>query len=91
MLVANAAGRSSAYGGNLPTTPWAADGSGRGPAWTHSLFEDNAEFGQQISVGRRRWPCQMASLMCCPFLCARPGSPSSSNVPMSCGSGCAAF
>ncbi len=45
MIVANATGCSSIYGGNLPTTPWAADASGRGPAWSNSLFEDNAEFG----------------------------------------------
>ncbi len=45
MLVANATGCSSIYGGNLPTTPWAANKAGRGPAWNNSLFEDNAEFG----------------------------------------------
>ncbi|HLF14589.1 MAG TPA: pyruvate:ferredoxin (flavodoxin) oxidoreductase, partial [Bacteroidota bacterium] len=45
MLVANATGCSSIYGGNLPTTPWAKDSAGRGPAWSNSLFEDNAEFG----------------------------------------------
>ncbi len=45
MLVANATGCSSIYGGNLPTTPWACDIQGRGPAWFNSLFEDNAEFG----------------------------------------------
>ena len=45
MLVANATGCSSIYGGNLPTTPWATDSAGRGPAWSNSLFEDNAEFG----------------------------------------------
>ena len=44
-IVANATGCSSIYGGNLPTTPWAQDGAGRGPAWSNSLFEDNAEFG----------------------------------------------
>jgi pyruvate-ferredoxin/flavodoxin oxidoreductase len=44
-LVANATGCSSIYGGNLPTTPWAVDPAGRGPAWNNSLFEDNAEFG----------------------------------------------
>jgi pyruvate-ferredoxin/flavodoxin oxidoreductase len=43
--VANATGCSSIYGGNLPTTPWAKDKNGRGPAWCNSLFEDNAEFG----------------------------------------------
>jgi pyruvate-ferredoxin/flavodoxin oxidoreductase len=45
MLVANATGCSSIYGGNLPTTPWSKDRDGRGPAWSNSLFEDNAEFG----------------------------------------------
>jgi pyruvate-ferredoxin/flavodoxin oxidoreductase len=45
MIVANATGCSSIYGGNLPTTPWAVDAHGRGPAWANSLFEDNAEFG----------------------------------------------
>jgi pyruvate-ferredoxin/flavodoxin oxidoreductase len=44
-LVANATGCSSIYGGNQPTTPWAVNGAGRGPAWANSLFEDNAEFG----------------------------------------------
>ncbi len=45
MVVANATGCSSIYGGNLPTTPWAVNNEGRGPAWSNSLFEDNAEFG----------------------------------------------
>lgn len=45
MIVANATGCSSIYGGNLPTTPWTVNGDGRGPAWNNSLFEDNAEFG----------------------------------------------
>ena len=45
MIVANATGCSSIYGGNLPTTPWATNAAGRGPAWNNSLFEDNAEFG----------------------------------------------
>jgi len=45
IFVANATGCSSIYGGNLPTTPWSANGEGRGPAWSNSLFEDNAEFG----------------------------------------------
>ncbi len=44
-LIANATGCSSIYGGNLPTTPWAKNREGRGPAWSNSLFEDNAEFG----------------------------------------------
>lgn len=45
MMVANATGCSSIYGGNLPTTPWTKNAQGRGPAWANSLFEDNAEFG----------------------------------------------
>jgi pyruvate-ferredoxin/flavodoxin oxidoreductase len=45
LVIANATGCSSIYGGNLPTTPWSTDSSGRGPAWANSLFEDNAEFG----------------------------------------------
>ncbi|MGD0585067.1 MAG: pyruvate:ferredoxin (flavodoxin) oxidoreductase [Oryzomonas sp.] len=45
MLIANATGCTSIYGGNLPTTPWAQRADGRGPAWSNSLFEDNAEFG----------------------------------------------
>ncbi|MCW1970663.1 MAG: pyruvate:ferredoxin (flavodoxin) oxidoreductase [Anaerolineae bacterium] len=44
-VIANATGCSSIYGGNLPTTPWAKNAQGRGPAWSNSLFEDNAEFG----------------------------------------------
>ncbi len=45
MIVANATGCSSIYGGNLPTAPWTTNSDGRGPAWSNSLFEDNAEFG----------------------------------------------
>ncbi|MFT5131333.1 MAG: pyruvate-ferredoxin/flavodoxin oxidoreductase, partial [Rhodothermales bacterium] len=45
LLIANATGCSSIYGGNLPTTPWGTGPDGRGPAWSNSLFEDNAEFG----------------------------------------------
>ncbi len=45
LVVANATGCSSIYGGNLPTTPWTTNRDGRGPAWSNSLFEDNAEFG----------------------------------------------
>jgi pyruvate-ferredoxin/flavodoxin oxidoreductase len=49
-LIANATGCSSIYGGNLPTTPYAVDDDGRGPAWANSLFEDNAEFGLGIRL-----------------------------------------
>jgi pyruvate-ferredoxin/flavodoxin oxidoreductase len=45
MLIANATGCSSIYGGNLPTTPYTTNKEGKGPAWSNSLFEDNAEFG----------------------------------------------
>jgi pyruvate-ferredoxin/flavodoxin oxidoreductase len=45
LQIANATGCSSIYGGNLPVTPWTTNGEGRGPAWSNSLFEDNAEFG----------------------------------------------
>ena len=50
LLVANATGCSSIFGGNLPTTPWTVDAQGRGPAWANSLFEDNAEFGLGMRV-----------------------------------------
>jgi pyruvate-ferredoxin/flavodoxin oxidoreductase len=49
-IVANATGCSSIYGGNQPTTPWTANRDGRGPAWSNSLFEDNAEFGLGMRV-----------------------------------------
>ncbi|MBW7884944.1 MAG: 4Fe-4S binding protein, partial [Caldilineaceae bacterium] len=49
-IIANATGCSSIYGGNLPTTPWAVNPQGRGPAWSNSLFEDNAEFGLGMRV-----------------------------------------
>jgi pyruvate-ferredoxin/flavodoxin oxidoreductase len=51
LVIANATGCSSIYGGNLPTTPWARDRAGRGPAWANSLFEDNAEFGLGLRLG----------------------------------------
>jgi len=62
LMVANATGCSSIYGGNLPTTPWTTNGDGRGPAWSNSLFEDNAEFGlgfrlaadRHVELARRR-------------------------------------
>ena len=50
MIIANATGCSSIYGGNLPTTPYAVNAQGRGPAWCNSLFEDNAEFGLGFRV-----------------------------------------
>ncbi len=56
MIVANATGCSSIYGANLPTTPWTTDANGRGPAWSNSLFEDNAEYGlgMRIALNGRR-------------------------------------
>jgi pyruvate-ferredoxin/flavodoxin oxidoreductase len=56
MVVANATGCSSIYGGNLPTTPWTTDAHGRGPAWSNSLFEDNAEygFGMRLAINQKR-------------------------------------
>ncbi len=62
LMIANATGCSSIYGGNLPTTPWTTDADGRGPAWSNSLFEDNAEFGLglrlasdgHVALARRR-------------------------------------
>ncbi len=55
MVVANATGCSSIYGGNLPTTPWTQNAEGRGPAWSNSLFEDNAEFGlgMRLSIDKQ--------------------------------------
>jgi pyruvate-ferredoxin/flavodoxin oxidoreductase len=50
LIVANATGCSSIYGGNLPTTPWSKNAEGSGPAWSNSLFEDNAEFGLGMRV-----------------------------------------
>ena len=49
-MIANATGCSSIYGGNLPTTPWAKNAEGRGPSWSNSLFEDNAEFGMGMRM-----------------------------------------
>ena len=51
LLIANATGCSSIYGGNLPTTPYTKNADGRGPAWSNSLFEDNAEFGLGLKLG----------------------------------------
>ena len=63
MLVANATGCSSIYGGNLPTTPWCANAQGRGPAWANSLFEDNAEFGLGIRLAVEQQAEQAAALL----------------------------
>lgn len=71
MVVANATGCSSIYGGNLPTTPWTTDANGCGPTWNNSLFEDNAEFGlgMRLAMDKRveiahdlLWQCRGKSL-----------------------------
>jgi pyruvate-ferredoxin/flavodoxin oxidoreductase len=56
MIGANATGCSSIYGGNLPTTPYSKNASGRGPTWSNSLFEDNAEFGlgYRLSIDKQK-------------------------------------
>jgi pyruvate-ferredoxin/flavodoxin oxidoreductase len=63
MLVANATGCSSIFGGNLPTTPWSTDRNGRGPAWANSLFEDNAEFGLGLRLGVDRLAAEACRLV----------------------------
>ena len=63
LLVANATGCSSIYGGNLPTTPWAVNRAGRGPAWANSLFEDNAEFGLGYRVALDQHAGQARALL----------------------------
>ena len=63
LLVANATGCSSIYGGNLPTTPWAVNAQGRGPAWSNSLFEDNAEFGLGMRITADKHAETAASLL----------------------------
>src|SRR6266852_5328622 len=64
MIVANATGCSSIYGGNLPTTPWTLNAEGRGPAWSNSLFEDNAEFGlgMRLTLDKQEeYACELLS------------------------------
>jgi pyruvate-ferredoxin/flavodoxin oxidoreductase len=63
LLVANATGCSSIYGGNLPTTPWTVGADGRGPAWANSLFEDNAEFGLGIRLAADRLQARARQLL----------------------------
>jgi pyruvate-ferredoxin/flavodoxin oxidoreductase len=60
-LIANATGCSSIYGGNLPTTPYTSNRDGRGPAWSNSLFEDNAEFGLGMRLASTSTPSRRAS------------------------------
>ena len=69
-VIANATGCSSIYGGNLPTTPWSKNADGRGPAWSNSLFEDNAEFGLgfRVSIDKqtefaRELVCRLSGLI----------------------------
>ena len=70
LLIANATGCSSIYGGNLPTTPYAQNREGRGPAWSNSLFEDNAEFGLgfRLSVDQHRETARALVRQCAEFL-----------------------
>ncbi len=63
IIVANATGCSSIYGGNLPTTPWTANAEGRGPAWANSLFEDNAEFGLGMRLAADRQNARARQLL----------------------------
>jgi pyruvate-ferredoxin/flavodoxin oxidoreductase len=63
MMVANATGCSSIYGGNLPTTPYTTGPDGRGPAWSNSLFEDNAEFGLGMRLAVDRHAAEAAGLV----------------------------
>ena len=63
MVVGNATGCTSIYGGNLPTTPWAVNSEGRGPAWNNSLFEDNAEFGLGMRLALDVQTAQARSLL----------------------------
>jgi pyruvate-ferredoxin/flavodoxin oxidoreductase len=63
LIVANATGCSSIYGGNLPTTPWTHNADGRGPAWSNSLFEDNAEFGLGFRVSLDQQAVYAAELL----------------------------
>lgn len=62
-IIANATGCSSIYGGNLPTTPWSTNKDGRGPAWSNSLFEDNAEFGFGFRLAIDKHTAQAVELL----------------------------
>ncbi len=63
LLIANATGCSSIYGGNLPTIPYTKGPDGRGPAWSNSLFEDNAEFGFGMAQTVRRFNVEARRLL----------------------------
>lgn len=71
LVVANATGCSSIYGGNLPTTPWTVDAQGQGPAWANSLFEDNAEFGLGLRLALDNHTAEAERLLAA--LAAEPG------------------
>jgi pyruvate-ferredoxin/flavodoxin oxidoreductase len=77
LLIANATGCSSIYGGNLPTTPWSRNQDGRGPAWSNSLFEDNAEFGYGMRVALDQQRTMALQQLAMPF------SPTSEPLPAS--------
>ncbi len=87
LMVANATGCSSIYGGNLPTTPWTVNQDGRGPSWSNSLFEDNAEFGlgfrltldKQEEYARELLP-QLANLVGEPLVTGLLGADQSSEA-----------
>jgi pyruvate-ferredoxin/flavodoxin oxidoreductase len=64
LMIANATGCSSIYGGNLPTTPWTTNADGRGPAWSNSLFEDNAEFGLGLRLAADTHTRQAQHILC---------------------------
>jgi pyruvate-ferredoxin/flavodoxin oxidoreductase len=70
MLVANATGCSSIFGGNLPTTPWSLNNEGRGPAWSNSLFEDNAEFGlgMRLALDKQQEYAKELLAQCAPLV-----------------------
>jgi pyruvate-ferredoxin/flavodoxin oxidoreductase len=82
MLVANATGCSSIYGGNLPTTPWSANAEGRGPAWSNSLFEDNAEFGYGMRVAIDQQRAMALQLLERLAVAPEPGDGAAAGVPL---------
>ena len=66
-LIANATGCSSIFGGNLPATPYCTNSDGRGPAWSNSLFEDNAEFGLGMRLAvdaQAAWIARLSKPLC---------------------------
>jgi pyruvate-ferredoxin/flavodoxin oxidoreductase len=78
LLVANATGCSSIYGGNLPTTPWAVNKEGKGPAWSNSLFEDNAEFGLGMRISTDKHTAVARELLT--ELAAQTGQPLADSI-----------